>query len=164
MTGGPRSPRLARLILTLVLPERYRDNQIGDLEEEFRTRGREDGWNDARLWYWRQALTSLPGTWRLRYREEREAHGTRGGGWMERPPTRRLPAAGVAWPTSPASQARRAATFAAFEGAVQDAFPEGIDYTQLQKIFGSDVGNIREGYLPSRLVRTGKRDDLRAPG
>ncbi len=31
---GP--PRLARWILTLILPPRYRDNQIGDLAEEFR--------------------------------------------------------------------------------------------------------------------------------
>ena len=37
MTGEPRSPRLARLILGLLLPERYRDNQLGDLEEEFST-------------------------------------------------------------------------------------------------------------------------------
>ena len=44
MTGEPHSPRLARLILGLLLPERYRDNQLGDLEEEFQARGRRDGW------------------------------------------------------------------------------------------------------------------------
>jgi hypothetical protein len=47
MTGEPHSPRLARSILGLLLPERYRDNQLGDLEEEFRTRGRRDGWGRA---------------------------------------------------------------------------------------------------------------------
>ncbi len=48
MTGEPHSPRLARLILGLLLPERYRDNQLGDLEEEFQARGRRDGWRTAR--------------------------------------------------------------------------------------------------------------------
>ena len=91
MTSEPRSPRLARSILGLLLPERYRDNQLGDLEEEFRARGRRDGYAAARRWYWLQAATSLPGTGRLRYREERANEKGRGrglvrglvGGWME---------------------------------------------------------------------------------
>ena len=62
MTGEPRSPWFARSILGLLLPDRYRDNQLGDLEEEFRARGRRDGWAKARRWYWFQAATSLPGT------------------------------------------------------------------------------------------------------
>ena len=87
MTGEPRSPRTARSILGLLLPERYRDNQLGDLEEEFRARGRRDGWGRARRWYWLQAAMSLPGTGRLRYREKRANERGRGrglvGGWME---------------------------------------------------------------------------------
>ena len=62
MTGEPRSPWLARSILSLLLPDRYRDNQLGDLEEEFRARGRRNGWAKARRWYWLQAATSLPST------------------------------------------------------------------------------------------------------
>jgi putative ABC transport system permease protein len=84
MTGEPRSPRPARILLGLLTPSRYRDNQLGDLEEEFRTRGRRDGWKAARGWYWRQALTSLPGASRLRYREERDNDKREGGAWMER--------------------------------------------------------------------------------
>ncbi len=34
MTGEPRSPGLARSLLAVILPSRYRDNQLGDLEEE----------------------------------------------------------------------------------------------------------------------------------
>ena len=44
MTSEQRPPRIARSILGLLLPERYRDNQLGDLEEEFRARGQRDGW------------------------------------------------------------------------------------------------------------------------
>ena len=83
MSGEPGSPRLARWALGLLLPERYRDNQIGDLEEELRARGQRDGWRAARRWYWRQAVTSLPGSGRLRYREGRATGNERGGGWME---------------------------------------------------------------------------------
>ena len=76
MTGEPRSPALARALLGLLIPSRYRDNQLGDLEEEFRVQGRRDGWKAARRWYWRQMITSLPGSGQLRYREERNAeHG-----------------------------------------------------------------------------------------
>ena len=60
MTGEPRSPALARALLGLLIPSRYRDNQLGDLEEEFRAQGRRDGWKAARRWYWRQMITSLP--------------------------------------------------------------------------------------------------------
>ena len=83
MRGESRSPRLARWMLGLLLPERYRDNQLGDLEEEFRARGQRDGWRAARHWYWLQAATSLPGSGRLRYREERANGNEGGGGWME---------------------------------------------------------------------------------
>ena len=84
MTGEPRSPAFARALLGLLIPSRYRDNQLGDLEEEFRTRGRSEGWTAARRWYWRQAITSLPGSGRLRYREERDSEQGRGGAAMER--------------------------------------------------------------------------------
>ena len=85
MTGEPRSPALARALLGLLIPSRYRDNQLGDLEEEFRARGRRDGWKAARRWYWRQMITSLPGSRRLRYREERSAEHGRGGAVMKSP-------------------------------------------------------------------------------
>ena len=68
MTGEPRSPAFARALLGLLIPSRYRDNQLGDLEEEFRTRGRSEGWTAARL----------------RYREERNSEQGRGGAAMER--------------------------------------------------------------------------------
>ena len=84
MTGEPRSPAFARALLGLLIPNRYRDNQLGDLEEEFRTHGRRDGWKAARRWYWRQTITSLPGSSRLRYREERNSEQGRGGAAMER--------------------------------------------------------------------------------
>lgn len=84
MTGEPRSPALARVLLGLLIPHRYRDNQLGDLEEEFRARGRNDGWKAARRWYWVQTITSLPGSSRLRYREERNGERRSGGVGMER--------------------------------------------------------------------------------
>jgi putative ABC transport system permease protein len=84
VTGEPSSPGLPRALLAALLPRRYRDNQLGDLEEEFRVRGRRDGWRSARRWYWIQAVTSLPGSGLLRYREERAAEGGRARPWMDR--------------------------------------------------------------------------------
>lgn len=55
-------------------------------------------------------------------------------------------------------------SFPAFESSIQDAFAEtGVDYCQLQKIFGSDVLRLREGYLPSKLVALVKETIFGAP-
>jgi putative ABC transport system permease protein len=68
-TPGPEPPRLAQLILTLLLPARYRDQQVGDLLEEYRSR-RSQGL-PAGAWYWRQALRSIGPNTALRARNPR---------------------------------------------------------------------------------------------
>jgi putative ABC transport system permease protein len=59
-----RPPRLASWLLERALPVDSRGAALGDLEEEFRARCRAG--TNARLWYWRQVLSSLPQAWRLR--------------------------------------------------------------------------------------------------
>ncbi len=54
-----RPPRLAELLLSVLLPPRYRDQQLGDLREEFSTRRSDRGHLHARWWYWSQTLRSL---------------------------------------------------------------------------------------------------------
>jgi putative ABC transport system permease protein len=57
---SPESPRLARALLTLLLPREEREFVIGDLEETFAARiasGTSAG--KARRWYWRTALSSI---------------------------------------------------------------------------------------------------------
>jgi predicted permease len=60
-------PRVARLLLRLLLPAAERRVIIGDLDEEF---GRDiagaRGAAAARAWYWRQALASIPYALRMR--------------------------------------------------------------------------------------------------
>ncbi|MGD8276525.1 MAG: permease prefix domain 2-containing transporter, partial [Gemmatimonadota bacterium] len=65
----PVPPRWPRVLLSLVLPERYRENQLGDLEQEFGLRQLEDGRAAARRWYRRQVLASMPGALALRHRD-----------------------------------------------------------------------------------------------
>ncbi len=50
-------PRIAGWLLRLVLPRTEREFFLGDLEEEFRARCARSG-AQARMWYWRQALTA----------------------------------------------------------------------------------------------------------
>lgn len=62
-------PRIARRLLSTLLPERDRVVLVGDLDEEFTrhvvpTRGR----LRARAWYWRQVIRSMPAAVRLRRR------------------------------------------------------------------------------------------------
>ena len=66
---GVDPPRLARWILFATLPERYRDNQLGDLAEEFRTIAELRGRRAGRRWYRIQALTSVKSNLTLRLRE-----------------------------------------------------------------------------------------------
>jgi len=62
-------PRLARAILSRVLPAADRDAVIGDLDEEYRrTIVGMVGPRRAAWWYWRQALLSVPPAVRLRRR------------------------------------------------------------------------------------------------
>ncbi len=66
---GADPPRLARWILFAALPERYRDNQLGDLAEEFVTLAETRSERAARKWYWNQALASTKSNLTLRMRE-----------------------------------------------------------------------------------------------
>jgi predicted permease len=59
-------PRLPRSLLRAIVPFEDRDAIIGDLDEEFRTRAGSTG--AASRWYWQQALASVPGAMRLRWR------------------------------------------------------------------------------------------------
>lgn len=65
----PRPPVFPRALLRALVPSRYRDNQLGDLQEEFRALARSKGLTSARRWYWRQALTSILGNVRLHLQE-----------------------------------------------------------------------------------------------
>jgi hypothetical protein len=62
-----RPPNLPRAILRAAVPFEDRAAIIGDLDEEFRTR-MGGGTASAARWYWRQALASVPGALRLRWR------------------------------------------------------------------------------------------------
>jgi predicted permease len=78
-------PRLARRLLLAVLPESARRVVVGDLDEEFACHiATSRGPVRARLWYWRQALASLPAALRLRGRAGgRRGPGARpGGAWF----------------------------------------------------------------------------------
>ena len=74
---GP--PRWARAVLSALLPRRYRDNQMGDLEEEFYERMDRDDEQAAKTWYRKQVIASLWGAVRLRGRERSERESS--GGW-----------------------------------------------------------------------------------
>ena len=66
---NPHPPRLARAILSRVLPPAHRDVVIGDLDEEYRrTIVALVGTRRAAFWYWRQSLLSVPSALRLRRR------------------------------------------------------------------------------------------------
>jgi predicted permease len=66
---NPHPPRLARAILSRLLPPAHRDVVIGDLDEEYRrTIVALVGTRRAALWYWRQSLLSVPSALRLRRR------------------------------------------------------------------------------------------------
>jgi len=54
---GP--PRLARLLVTWTTPSRYRQEVLGDLDEQFLARAGRVGMDRARRWYWSQAIRSV---------------------------------------------------------------------------------------------------------
>lgn len=56
----PRLPRLPAAMLRCMLSSAERDEVLADLESEYRARARARGRIAARVWVWRQALTSLP--------------------------------------------------------------------------------------------------------
>ena len=64
-----RPPRLAEALLHALLPSDDRDEVLGDLAEEFSERVMASA-TQARLWYWRQALRSLPPLALLRLRSD----------------------------------------------------------------------------------------------
>src|SRR5262245_5541949 len=55
-------PRIARLLMSLVLPASEREFFLGDLDEEFQQFVCSGGVRQARRWYWRQVLEA-PGWW-----------------------------------------------------------------------------------------------------
>ncbi len=62
-----RSPRVAKRLLSLILPERIRDAVLGDLEQEYAERAVPSvGTSAAGRWYWLQALRAIP--YALRFR------------------------------------------------------------------------------------------------
>lgn len=76
-----RPPDLPRRLLERLLPPADRQAVIGDLDEEFRRHvAPARGARSAALWYWRQALLSIPAALRLRSR----ARGARRGRARER--------------------------------------------------------------------------------
>lgn len=62
-------PRLPRWLLRRAAPPEDRAALIGDLDEEFRSRA-----TRPRLWYWRQALVSIPSAFRLRWQRAAPAN------------------------------------------------------------------------------------------
>src|SRR5262245_16495620 len=56
-------PRLARLILSIVLPASEREFFMGDLAEEFQRQAAAAGLRKARQWYWTEVIRA-PGWWR----------------------------------------------------------------------------------------------------
>lgn len=65
-------PRLARRLLSAALPESHRAVVLADLDEEFSARIASSrsapSASSASMWYWRQAIASLPGAARMRIR------------------------------------------------------------------------------------------------
>ncbi len=78
MTSRP--PRLAELLLSALLPPRYRDQQLGDLGEEFSARRARRGLLHAWWWYWRQMIRSLGPNTALRIRNPRRTRKSRSNG------------------------------------------------------------------------------------
>lgn len=52
-------PRRGVRLLEAILPPSYADNELGDLEEEYRWKVQRDGLKGARRWFWIQVCRSL---------------------------------------------------------------------------------------------------------
>ncbi len=75
MSAHSTPPRWAERLITGVLPARFRDEHLGDLEEGFLRRARRDPVG-ARRWYLRQVIGSIPGAIRLRYQTRNDTQTT----------------------------------------------------------------------------------------
>jgi hypothetical protein len=73
--SGPRVPWLASWLLCRSLPDRRREEFLGDLEELFQARCLEDGRRAANRWYWRQTSHALIEAFRERRRRPRPPSG-----------------------------------------------------------------------------------------
>ncbi|UCG84776.1 MAG: ABC transporter permease, partial [Gemmatimonadota bacterium] len=79
-SGGVRKgrqcvpPRLAESLLSLSLPNRYREQQLGDLREAFLSLQEHAGRSEARRWYWSQVLKSVVPNLALSFRRRRLSH------------------------------------------------------------------------------------------
>ena len=74
-------PRLPRALLALILPADVRDALLADLDEEYVRHVRPSATGmRASMWYWRQALGSVPAVLRMRRRRKEEV---RMAGWTE---------------------------------------------------------------------------------
>ncbi len=62
-------------MLRAVLPADIRRQVVGDLDEEFARRVSSGSGARARLWYWRQAVISLPFAWQMRRRSRLRSRG-----------------------------------------------------------------------------------------
>ena len=59
MSKHHEPPWMGRLLLSALLPSRYREDQLGDLREAFAARHARNGRAAARRWYWRQVVLSV---------------------------------------------------------------------------------------------------------
>ncbi|MGI9629205.1 MAG: ADOP family duplicated permease [Longimicrobiales bacterium] len=73
-----RPPRIAELIVGLLIPSDYREEHLGDLEEGF-SRRLATSKRDATRWYWRQAMKSVVPGLAMRMRSRTESSSTSGG-------------------------------------------------------------------------------------
>jgi len=67
-------PRLAESLLSLSLPNRYREQQLGDLREAFLSLQELAGRSEARRWYWSQVLKSVVPNLAVSFRRHRLSH------------------------------------------------------------------------------------------
>lgn len=64
-----RPPRIPLFLVWLSTPAKYRTDQLGDLEEEYRQRVRTRGSMHATFWLWRQAIRSISPNFTTRWRQ-----------------------------------------------------------------------------------------------
>jgi hypothetical protein len=74
-SGGQGSPRLARWLIAREIDDHRGEDLLGDLEELFQERAREQGRLAATRWYWRQAIHIIVDAMRARRRQPRPVAG-----------------------------------------------------------------------------------------
>ena len=72
---GARPPLLASWLIARVVPERRREEVLGDFEELYQIRHTERGRAEARWWYWRQSADVVIDAMRERRRRPRQPAG-----------------------------------------------------------------------------------------